>query len=400
MLLDLTIEPSGSEDFDRARHLLAEARDDEALDWFEVASTTAEEADVRASAAAHVAAILLSRGRPWEVAAWADTARANSDRHGLADVLEASARLQLDDIDGARSLLEQCDEPVDEWFDCSPVVVTMLRAHIDYVEGRCDDARDQVLAAFRLAPFAPDVWDAFARLCAETDFDPESIAEKVPDDRVLDVLAALRTSEPAGVDRIVEALFARTPNDARLLAAATRFAPALDTARAFEWSVRLRAVGEDVRCPLVARAKDADLDPMDRLRAAILAFVTFDDERVRDAVESAVSHLPDEDLASVLDDMRSLAPALSDSVVIAGATTTARSLRLVTALWRGDARDEAYAVLVHGLSREDAEQLDTETFATLVPSPVIEALADDAAERGDAEVATILWSIAAWAGQS
>src|SRR5690349_13318468 len=57
MLLDLTIEPSGSEDFDRARRLLADAREDEALDWFEVASGTAEQGAVRASAALHVAAI-------------------------------------------------------------------------------------------------------------------------------------------------------------------------------------------------------------------------------------------------------------------------------------------------------------------------------------------------------
>src|SRR3954454_2393573 len=83
MLLDLTIEPSGSEDFDRARRLLADAREDEALDWFEVASGSAMQADVRASAAAHVAALLLSRGRPWEVAVWADTARQNTPHHGL-----------------------------------------------------------------------------------------------------------------------------------------------------------------------------------------------------------------------------------------------------------------------------------------------------------------------------
>src|SRR5438045_3018523 len=107
MLLDLTIEPSGSEDFDRARRLLADNREDEALDWFEVASGTADNAAVRASAAAHVAAILLSRGRPWEVAAWADTARSNTDRHGLADVLEVSALIQLDDLDGARELLDR-----------------------------------------------------------------------------------------------------------------------------------------------------------------------------------------------------------------------------------------------------------------------------------------------------
>jgi hypothetical protein len=399
MLLDLTIEPSGSEDFDRARRLLADAREDEALDWFEVASGTADQGAVRASAALHVAAILLSRGRPWEVAAWADTARQHTDRHGLADVIEASARIQLDDLDGARELLDGIDTPSDEWFECSPVITSMLRAHLDYVDGHTDAARDEVLAAFAAAPMAADVWDAFARFCAETDFDPTTAVDVVRDDQVAAVLATLQGSEPAGVDRIAEVLWERMPNDARLLAAATRFAPQLDTTRALEWSVRLRARGDHAFCPLVARAKDRTVDTIERLRAAILAYESFDDERARDAVEDAVTQLPDEQLAGVLNDMRSLAPRLSDSVVVAGASSAARSLRLVTALWQGEARDEAYAVLVHGLTREDAAELDTETFAALLPSDVLEALADFAKERGDDEVATILWSVAAWSGE-
>jgi hypothetical protein len=399
MLLDLTIEPSGSDDFDRARRLLADARDDEALDWFEVASGSASQPEVRASAAAHVAALLLSSGRPWEVSVWADIARQHTQQHGLADVLEASACIQLDDLDAARALLEDVQTPVDDWFECSPVVVQVLRAHLDYREGRTDEARDAILAAFNEAPFAPDVWDAFARLCAETDFDPALVISAVPDDRVTAVLATLQTSEPDGVDRIAEVLWERHPNDQRVLAAATRFAPNLDASRALVWSVRIRAVGDHAFCPLVARAKDANVDPIERLRSAVLAFESFDDERARDALEDAVSRLPDDQLASVLDDIRALSPKLSDSVVVAGSTSAARCLRLVTALWRGEAHSEAYAVLVHGLTGEDAADLDTATFAALIPSPEIEALADFASARGDAEVATMLWSVAAWSGE-
>jgi hypothetical protein len=279
------------------------------------------------------------------------------------------------------------------------VITTMLRAHLDYVDGHTDAARDEVLAAFAAAPLAADVWDAFARFCAETDFDPATVVNVVRGDQLPTVLATLQGSEPAGVDRIVEVLWERNPNDPRLLAAATRFAPKLDTTRALEWSVRLRARGDHAFCPLVARAKDRSVDAIERLRAAILAYESFDDERARDAVEDAVTQLPDEQLAGVLNDMRSLAPRLSDSVVVAGASSAPRSLRLVTALWRGVARDEAYAVLVHGLTREDAAELDTETFAALLPGDVLEALADFAKERGDDEVATILWSVAAWSGE-
>ena len=262
------------------------------------------------------------------------------------------------------------------------------------MDGNTAQACVKVLEAFELEPLSPDVWDAFARFCGDTDFDPVPLVARIPDDHVLGVLAGLRNSMPEGVDCIVEALWERTPNDARLLAAATRFAPALDAARAFEWSVRLRAVGEYARCPLVAwveprRRPDGTASGRGARLRNLRRRACPRGRRGRGAVKA-----PDDELAKVLDDMRSLAPQLVDSVVVAGATSTVRSLRLATVLWRGDADDEAYAVLVHGLSREDAEQLDTETFAALVPSPVLEALADDAAARGDAEVATILWSIA------
>jgi hypothetical protein len=332
--------------------------------------------------------------------AWAHTAREHTSRHGLADVLEAAALIQVEDVRGARELLDNVETPCDEWFACSPVLVEVLRAHVDHLEGRVDAAYDAVAAAFAAEPYAPDVWGAFARLCGDTDFDPATTVQAVPDARVTEVLALLRGSEPAGVDRIAEVFWSRTPNDPRVLAAAARFAAELDTVRAMEWAVRLRAAGDHTRCPLVARANDRAVGPIERLRAAVLAYESFADARARAALEDAITALEDDQLARVLDDVRGLAPELSDSVVLAGATSTARSLRLVTALWCGDAQDEAYAVLVHGLSVDDAAALDTETFAALVPPWVLEPLAEHAAARGDVEVATILWSVAAWTGQS
>ena len=96
-------EPSGCEEFDRARELLAEFRDEEALDYFELASGRATDAAVRASAAAFVAGLLLSARRPWEVEAWAEIVRENAPRPDLGDFLEAGARLQLEDREGARA---------------------------------------------------------------------------------------------------------------------------------------------------------------------------------------------------------------------------------------------------------------------------------------------------------
>src|SRR5579862_8085335 len=111
-------EPSGCDDFDHARRLLRDFRDDEALDYFELASGSATDPAVRASAAAFVAGLLLGSNRPWEVDAWAEIVRENASRPDLGDFLEAAARLQLDDPEGARRVLARVEDPTDPWFPC------------------------------------------------------------------------------------------------------------------------------------------------------------------------------------------------------------------------------------------------------------------------------------------
>src|SRR5580704_8233489 len=115
----MAVDASGCEEFDRARRLLTEFRDDEALDYFELASGLATDPAVRASAAAFVAGLLLGSNRPWEVDAWADIVRDNALRPDLGDFLDAAARLQLDDVEGARRVLARVEDPTDPWFPCS-----------------------------------------------------------------------------------------------------------------------------------------------------------------------------------------------------------------------------------------------------------------------------------------
>ena len=111
--------PTGSEEFDRARRLLTEFRDEEALDYFELACGRSTDPAVRASAAAFVAGLLLGSNRPWEVEEWAEIVRENAARPDLGDFLDAAARLQLDDVEGARRMLDRVDDPTDPWFPCS-----------------------------------------------------------------------------------------------------------------------------------------------------------------------------------------------------------------------------------------------------------------------------------------
>jgi len=386
--------PSGCPEFDRARALLADGREDEALDWFEIASSTSDEAPVRASACAYAAAVLLAKGRPWEVASWAELVRANAGSRDLAALLEAAALLQLDDAERALELLDGASEPDDPWFPCSATVVRVVRAHVQYLLDDKDAATSEVLDVFAAEPYSPDVWDAFARLVAETDFDPAEVVARVPDERVLDVIAALRTSEPSGVARIVELIWERSPGDARVLALVPRFAAKLDAVEAMQWSARMRAAGMGRTCPLLARADDVAVDARERVRAAALAYASFGDSRARDALELGVRALAEEELDDVLTEVWSLAPALADSVVVAAATSTRRSLRLAAGLYAGGAVDEAYAVLVHGLAMEDAEELTTDEIIDLLPVPALEALAHAAEVRGEDDVAGILEAVA------
>jgi hypothetical protein len=194
----------------------------------------------------------------------------------------------------------------------------------------------------------------------------------------------------AGADRIAEALFALYPDDARILAAASAFGPYLLPERALEWSARLRAIGADEACPLVAMVGDADVQPLIRVRAACLAHGTFGDERVRPLLEAAAADIPEADLAEALRDVLEVDPDLADSFVVGAATTARRGLATATALWSRGALDEAYAVLAHALALEDADDLDANGIRELVPEPASAAIERVAEARSDAAVVDVL----------
>ena len=388
------VTPSGNEAFDRARTYLARLREEEALDWFQIAADSADSPEVRCSAAAFVAGILLARGRPWEVGVWSEVVRRNAIRPDLADLLEAAAHLQLGEVSAARTLLAGVTDPTDRWFPTSVTAARIARAHVMYLDGCVAEATAEVLAAFDDDPFAADVWDAFARLCAESDFDARAFVARVPDERVLEVLASLRSSTPTGVDRIAELIWERNVGDPRVLALVPSFAAKLESTRALEWSARIRLAGMGRLCPLCERAETRAVAAPERVLAAALAHASFGDTRARLAIADAVRALVDDELPDSLTQLWTLAPMLADAFVVAGATTPERSLVIAATLFEGGARAEAYSVLVHGLSLEATEALTTETVVGLLPLPVLEGLAAEAEGRGEHDVAGILEAVA------
>ena len=323
--------------------------------------------------------------------------RENAARPDLGDFLEAAARLQLDDVEGARARCStRVDDPTDPWFPCSVTAARIARAHVAYLDGDVDDARAEVLATFEADRFAPEVWDAFARLCAETDFDPTEVVARVPDDRTFEVIAALRSSAPEGVDRIVELIWARNPGDARVLALVPWFASKLDSVRAMEWSARMRGVGMGRTCPLLARAEDERVDA-DRAGARVRARARGVRRPPRPGAARAGGAEPAPTTSSSTRSLEvwTIAAALADSVVVGRARRRrpGRS-RSRPSLFERGAQREAYAVLVHGLSLEAAEYLTTEEVVRLLPVPVLEGLAAEAEDRGEEDVAGILEAVA------
>ena len=273
----------------------------------------------------------------------------------------------------------------------------IARAHVAYLDGDTETARAEVFATFETDRFAPEVWDAFARLCADTDFDPAEVVALVPDDRTFEVITALRSSVPDGVDRIAELIWDRNPGDPRARARAALRVEARECAR---WSGRRACgVGMGRTCPLLARAEDERVDAIERVRACALAHAAFGDRRARDLLEKAVPALVDDDVVPAVVEVWTIAPALADSVVAGAATTPSRSLAITTSLFERGAPREAYAVLVHGLSMEAAEALTTDEVVRLLPMPVLEGLAAEAELQGEEDLAGILEAVLVVAGE-
>ena len=183
------VAPSGNEAFDRARDLPRAFREDEALDWFEIAAeppTTPRSAARRPRSSPASSWLAAGRGRSEVWAEHRPRERApprprRPPRGGRPPAARRGRR-------GPHAAGERRrpDRPL---VPGSVTAARIARAHVMYLDGDVDAATAEVLATFEADPFAPDVWDAFARLCAETDFDPTEFVARVPDDHVLEVMA-------------------------------------------------------------------------------------------------------------------------------------------------------------------------------------------------------------------
>ena len=390
-------EPTGCEEFDRARELMAEQREDEALDWFEIALEATDDEAIRASAAAHVAGLLLGFGRPWEVADFATKVREYSRVSALGDMLEAAACVQLGDSTGALQLLGSegtLVAPRDAWFRCSVAGMYAARVRALVMAGRHDDAHRELKRSLRGLADAPELWETVATLVASGEIEAKSYLDALAPARVLDVFGWIAGAPAAGLDGIAEGLWTRVPGDHRVLAAVSLCAWRLDPERALVWSVRLLEAGVTDRSPLLERAEMVQVEAADRVVAACVGF-ELDEGRARVALETATSQLAEGELAQQFLACLDRETRLADSFVVAASTTTVRCLIVANVLVHRGHVEEAFAVLLEGLQLPTADDLTPSVFNEHLPKPSRDMLAQVARRRSDEEVADMLLSVPA-----
>ncbi len=394
---DALADPSGCEEFDRARALLSAHREDEALDWFEVAIDATTDPDIKASAAAHVAGLLLGFARPWEVADFAAIVRSSSRQSSLGDMLEAAACVQLGDSTGALEILGRAGPliaPQDRWFRCSVAGMYAARVRALVMAGYVGEAESELRRSLRGLSDTQELWETVAVLVADNLIDPRSYLDSLAPARVLDVFGWIAGAPAEGLDGIAEGLWKRVPGDVRVLAAVTLFAWRLDPERGLVWCHRLLDAGVTERSPLLERAEMVQVPPVDRVRAACVA-VLLDESRARTALEAAVPQIGDELLAELLSDCFTTAAFMADSFVVAACTSTLRSLLIADALVGHGHLPEAFAVVVAGLQLPSADALTAEEFNRALRPGARAELAAFARSQSDHEVADILLSVPA-----
>ncbi|MGD0809728.1 MAG: glycosyltransferase [Acidimicrobiales bacterium] len=262
---------------------------------------------------------LLGLGRLEDAVTAAKSFREVCQNKGLADYLEGVAQRRLGNPELAAALFQRVEQVNNEdgfAFSDTLVIAELAGALLEC--GRAAEAADQLVL---LVEQKPDLVNLTAALqvFAATGKSIEALVAAMPEDRLDRIAAALILVPPSVADPMAEALFERFGPRPALLAAAIRFAPMVPVGRALEWSARLRAVGMEASCPLVAQALIEVLDPAERVRAAVTAHAAFGDQRAADIALSLAPGVAEGSLPSVLGEVNVLCPALMASFATAAA---------------------------------------------------------------------------------
>ena len=382
---------AGKRRFDLGRSLTLVRRHAEAMAHFEAAATLSDNPVFQRSALEFGAQTLLELGRFEEALEWAGRLADRAPEMGVAQLLAARAHMALGDVDAALDLVEGLTDYNDRYSNNPPDGVAVFKAMGLLRSGRPDEAAATSLEALQLNVLSPGAWPilaaAFDADGATTAGDVTRATTLVTSDRLTAVLAHVLHAAPRGGDRIAEDLWVRFGGATAVLAYASDLAPKLDLERAGVWAARLRAAGLAACCPLLAIAASPTRPAAERIRAALLAVASFDDDGGRDAVEAAAGELDDDDVTAVAAEVLALAPQLADSFIVGAATSPVRALALVAPLLDDEHPAEAVAVAGFVAALEGAEGAD-EAVAALDPVTV-RRLAEAAEAQGRHDVVAL-----------
>jgi hypothetical protein len=326
-----------------ARSLVGAGQLDEALDrCVEVRDHTGPTI-ARPGALRVGAEVLCNLGRAEEALEWIDALRAISSTPHLCNFLEGSARLQLGDTKRAAELLADVGEVWDDMgLGGAPDQIRARKARAMLADERWDAAAEELLAFAHDRP-GDAIWGHLAVSHHRAGLPLAPVAELVRNEapNLRAVLAQVLASDAEAADAFGEALWALMPGDPRLVAFAVHLGPKLPVGRAMEWAARARHAGLDDRCPLLVLAADPATPGLERVRAAAVVAVAFDDDRAVDALRVASASLDPSAMEDALLELDQLAPDLLPAFVLAAASDPARTAAVADALAALGASEQA-----------------------------------------------------------
>jgi tetratricopeptide (TPR) repeat protein len=303
------------------------------------------------------AELSLELGRPHEALSWAGQARDVGAPRCRVDRIEVVCRLEMSQARPAAQLLDAAErhDDHDDHDDCETCRdhgwVTLQRARIALIDGRWQQAFDCAQSVAREEPNREAAWRALAVAAVHHPHvgDVEGLLAVLGTDQ----LSVLATCPAAGVDRLLEAFWAASPGDVRLVALLEFTGGSMELGDALKWSDRLRDAGFRDSCPTLGLAANQERPASLRVTAAGAAFAAFGDARAEPLLALAVSRLAPQQIPEAFRELRSLAPDLIEGFVTAAATDTRRCV--ITAELLGEPATAAFGLVLldHAIAVRD-----------------------------------------------
>ena len=370
----------GISQFNLARALAAAGHNEEARPEFEAALELVRWDTQRRAVLLHLLQNLATLGRHDELVSHACHLREISSDPAMANYFEAFAKRRLGNLDEALELLAGVKSlKTEDGFAFPEATLHAEHASALIDAGRNEEAVSVLLALVREHPSVLAMSVAMKVLSA-TGKPAEELAAAMPADRLNDVGAALVLVAPVVAAPVAEALYQRIGQRPQLLAAAIKFAPGLPTVEALKWSARLRSIGMDGPCPVVAQAEITVLEPRERLRAALAANAAFGDKRGAPLALALAAGIRVGELASAVKEVNALCPSLTALFARAAAGLGAPDAGDVGT---PEARRAAVAGALASLGRPDLAELAAQMAPSVGAGEECEPVAQLAALTAD-----------------